>query len=98
MTRRIMSKVVVIDKTDYGGVGKVECIPIGTICYIADAYLYDGNIILGLIPINKYSKLYGMCWYRDSEVELVISFLFYREVLFIIVKYVNIYIKLVHIQ
>lgn len=34
-----MSKVVVIDKTDYGGVGKVECIQIGTICYIADAYL-----------------------------------------------------------
>ena len=53
-----MSKVVIIDKTDYGGVGKVECIPIGTICYIADAYLYEGNIILGLIPINKHSKLY----------------------------------------
>lgn len=80
-----MSKVVVIDKTDYGGVGRVECIPIGTICYIADAYFYN-------------SKLYGMCWYRDSEIELVISFLFYREVLFIIVKYVNIYIKLIHIQ
>lgn len=54
--------------------------------YIADAYLYDGDISLGLIPINKHSKLYGMCWYRDSEV------------LFMIVKYVNIYIKLVHIQ
>lgn len=66
--------------------------------YIADAYLYDGDISLGLIPINKHSKLYGMCWYRDSEVELIISFLFYREVLFMIVKYVNIYIKLVHIQ
>lgn len=52
-----MSKVVVIDKTDYGGVGKVECIPIGTICYIADAYLYDGNIILGLIPINIVSYM-----------------------------------------
>lgn len=93
-----MSKVVIIDKTDYGGVGKVECIPIGTICYIADAYLYEGNIILGLIPINKHSKLCGMCWYRDNEVKLVISFLFYREVLFTFIKYVNIYIKLVHIQ
>lgn len=93
-----MSKVVVTDKTDYGGIGRVECISIGMICYIADAYFYKGNIILGLIPRNKHSKLYGMCWYRDSEVELVISFLFYREVLFIIVKYVNIYIKLIHIQ